>query len=152
MWDLLTTAAIFVTMGIVSYALGYLIYRKVSVAFWAYISVFLPSIPVFVLSVLGASNLVLVSWLSHTIGILIYPVIMAIIDILLIEISLLRFVKPFRFLLPGAFRTAIKIEETIETLEEYHAIPRPIRVQRVYIVGIIAGLVNLIFSLAFNLI
>lgn len=152
MWDLFTILIIFTAMGIVSYALGYLIYRKISVATWAYISAFLPSAPVFVLSLLGASNLILFSWLSHTLGILIYPAVMVIIDILLIEISLLRLVKPFGFILPASFKAAIKVEGIISTLEKYYAIPRPIRVQRVYIVGVMAGLVNLIFSLAFNMI
>ena len=152
MWGLAGTVLILIAMAVVSFGLGYLVYRKVSVAFWAYVSVFLPSAPAFVLSLFGAKNLELVSWLSHTAGVVVFPAMMVVLDVLLIETSLLRFLRPFSGLLPRNIRIMIRIEEALRTLEKHYLMPRPERVQRVYAVGVIAGLVNMIFSLAFNLI
>jgi len=136
--------------AVFSYIACYLIYKRFSVAVWGYISAFIPRIPVTIVTITGGTNLLLFSWLSHTAGILVYPLILAIIDILLLEIALVRVAKPIAFMLPQSLQTAIKVESFLSTLQEYHAVPRPVRVQWVYGAGVIAGIVNLVFILGFG--
>jgi len=131
--------------GLITVALVYLIYRKRSVSLWGWIASFFPDMPVFWLATLGATNLGTVLLFSHTLGIFVFPIFLVIIDILLIEIAWLKYISWLPY--PKYMRTVDKIERIIEKLEKYNAIPRPIRVKRVYVVGVIAGIVHLALNI-----
>lgn len=134
-----------------SFVLCFVIYKRFSVAVWGYVAAYIPRIPVVIVAATGGTNLLLFAWLNHTLGILVYPVILAIIDVLLLEIAFIRVVKPIAFMLPKDLQTVIKIESFLNRLQEYHAIPKPVRVKWVYEAGVIAGIVNLIFLAGFGL-
>jgi hypothetical protein len=138
--------------AVFSYIVVYLVYRKFSVAVWGYVAAYIPRIPVTLIAITGGTNLGLFAWLSHTAGILLYPIILVIADILLLEIALVKIVKPISAFLPKGVQTAVRIESFLSRMQDYHAVPRPVRVQWVYEAGVIAGLINLIFVLAFGLI
>ena len=131
--------------GLITVVIAYLIYRKPSVSVWGWIASFFPDMPIFWLAVLGATGLGNVMLLTHTVGIFIFPIFLVIIDILLIEIAWLRYVSWLPY--PRFMRTVGKFESFIEKLEKYNAIPRPVRVQRVYIMGVLAGAVHLVINL-----
>jgi hypothetical protein len=137
--------------AIFSYIAVYLVYKRFSVAVWAYIAAFIPRIPIAIVSMTGGTNLIGLAWLSHTLGIIVYPMILVIADILLLEIALVRLVKPIAFILPKSVQTAIKAESMLSVLQEYHAVPRPERIQWVYGAGIYAGIINLVFVMGFGL-
>jgi len=136
--------------GIIMVFLGYMIYRRPSICFWAWIAGFMPDLPVLIQTPLGVPvwNLFWVLVLSHTIGIIVFPLILLIIDVLLIEIGLIRYLRPFYLMLPGSFRTAVRFESGIERLQRYSLIPMPERLKSVFVVGMLAGIVHLIINLA----
>jgi hypothetical protein len=133
-----------------SYIACYMIYKRFSVAVWGYIAAFLPSIPVAIVELTGGTNLILFSWLSHTIGVFFYALLLVVADILLLEIALIRIFKPISFALPKGLQTAIKAESFLSRMQDYHAVPRPVRVQWVYGAGVIAGMINLAFVVGFG--
>lgn len=133
-----------------SYIACYMIYRRFSVAVWGYIAAFLPSIPVAIVELSGGTNLTLFSWLSHTVGVFFYALILVVADILLLEIALIRIIKPISFALPKGLQTAIRAESFLSRMQDYHAVPRPERVQWVYGAGIVAGMINLAFVVGFG--
>lgn len=137
--------------AIFSLIVTYAVYRQFVIAVWGYIAAFIPRIPVTLVALTGGTNLLGFAWLSHTAGILIYPVFLTIADILLLEIALIRIVRPISFALPKSVQTAIKMEAFLDRLQDYHAVPRPVRIQAVYGAGVIAGVINLIFVVGFGL-
>lgn len=130
-------------IALVSFLVSLVYYRKTGIAFWGYIGALLPDVPKIILVILGATNLQLVNLASHTIGLLLWPVILVIADVFLIELAFLKVAKPFRRLLPGNLKAALRIERIAETLQGYHAIPRPERVKAVYFAGLAGGIINL---------
>jgi len=125
--------------------ISYVIFRKRAVASWGWFASFFPDMPVFWLVPLGVTGLGNVLILSHTAGIFVFPLLLMIIDILLIELAWLRCICWLPY--PRFMRKVKKIDYWADTLEKYNAIPRPIRVTRVYIVGVMAGLIHLGFNL-----
>ena len=150
--DFLLEFGVAVASAVVSFIVCYLAYGNSTVASWGYIAAFLPRLPVAFIALLGGANLGMFAWFSHTIGIMFYPMFLAIADILLLELAFLRVIKPFSFMLPKGIKAAIRAQGFIESMQKYHAIPRPFRVQSVYVAGIMAGMINLIFVIAFGLI
>lgn len=133
--------------GIISAIIVYFAFNDRAAPLWAFIAAFLPNLPVFILIPFGVSNLGSFLVFSHTIGIAIWPILLVILDIFLVEARILKYVLIFlKFLHIGATKTvekAEKFDRLIERLENYHIIPMPTRLGRVYLVGIIAGIVNL---------
>lgn len=139
-----------VITGIIMVFLGYMIYRRPSICFWGWIAAFMPDLPVLIQTPLGVPVWSL-SWvlvLSHTVGIIVFPIVLLIIDVLLIEIGLIRYLKPFYLMLPNPLRTAVRVENFIERLQGYSFIPMPERLKSVFVVGLLAGIVHLIINLA----
>ncbi len=129
--------------GIITVLIVYFLYRKKGPVVWAWLASFLPDIPVFWLVPLGVTNIGIVLLITHTIGIFIFAALLALLDILLIELSWTRYFPPF----PKVMKIIKKIGSWTETLERYHAVPRPIRVKRVFLVGLLAGAVHLAINL-----
>ena len=143
------TAALF--SAVFSFIICYLAYKRFAVAVWGYIAAFIPRIPVAIVAITGGTNLSVFALLSHTLGVLFYSILLVIADILLLEIALIKIVRPISFALPRGLQTAIKAESFLSRLQDYHAVPRPVRVQYVYCAGVIAGMVSLIFFMGFGL-
>lgn len=135
-----------VIIALAAAATVYLRYRKASVAVWGFVGSLFVDAPMILLAPLGATSLFNVSLITHSLGIIIFPIILVIIDILLIEFRLLKYLKPVYGLLPSTLKTAVRIEMQVEKLQNYHAIPGPERIQSVFVAGVLAGAVNLIIS------
>lgn len=150
-WNILIEILVLMFSAVFSFIVCYLVYKRFSVAVWGYVATYIHRVPVAIVAITGGTNLSLFALLNHTLGILIYPVILAVIDILLLEIAFIRFIKPISFILPKGLQTVIKIESFLSVLQEYHAIPRPERVKWVYGAGVIAGIINLMFIAGFGL-
>jgi hypothetical protein len=149
---LLAEVMVVLFSAIFSYIACYMVYKRFSVAVWGYIAAFVPRIPVAIVAATGGTNLMLFSWLSHTVGVFVYAIFLAVADILLLEIAFIRVIRPISFALPKSLQTAVKAESMLSRLQDYHAVPRPERVQWVYGAAVIAGMINLVFVLAFGLI
>jgi len=136
--------------AIFSYIACYLIYNRFSVAVWGLVAAFLPRIPVAIVGLTGGTNLLVFAWLSHTVGVILYSLLLVIADILLLEIALIKIVRPISFIMPKGLQTAIKAESMLSRLQEYHAVPRPVRLQWVFGAGMFAGIINLVFVVGFG--
>ncbi len=138
-----------VITGIIMVFLGYMMYRRPSIALWGWMAGFMPDLPVLIQTPLGVPvwNLFWVMVLSHTLGIIVFTTVLLIIDVLLIEIGLIRYLKPLYLFLPGPLRTAVRLENLIERLQGYSLIPMPERLKSVFVVGMLAGIVHLIINL-----
>jgi hypothetical protein len=133
--------------GFIIGLIAYLIYKKASISIWGYMSGFLSDLPVFLLSPFGVTNLQNLLFLSHTVGIFVSPIILIILDIVLIGMNFLRRLKPFYLILPNSLKAAIRIENVVEKLQKYNAIPKPVRVKRIYFIGVVGGIVHLLVNL-----
>ena len=131
--------------GIVTVVLCLVIFRKKSLGVWGWIASFFPDMPLFTLAFFGATNLGNVLLFSHTAGVLIFPIFLVLIDVLLIEIGWLKYISWMPY--PKYMKNVRRVESIVEKLEKYNAIPRPARVKRVYLVGILAGVVHLTINL-----
>ena len=136
-----------VIIGFVAAVIAYVIYRRKTIAVWAYLAAFFPDLPILVLKPLGAAGLDNTLLLTHTIGLFVFPIILVIVDILLIELKMISLLKPLGPILPKNIKKALRIERLIERFQDYGAIPSPIRVSTVYIVGVMAGLIHLVINL-----
>lgn len=130
--------------AIVTYCVAYARYRKTSAAFWGYISVWCLEISIFLLVITGAKNIAGFDLFIHTLGVPVLAVLLLIADVLLIELTLIGFLKPLRFMLPKRFSSAVKIYDTIKSLQKYHAIPEPERLKTVFVVSILGGFIAFI--------
>jgi hypothetical protein len=122
--------------------LMYAAYRRTKAAFWGYVSVWLLEIPMFLVVITGAQTLAGFDIFMHTFGIVIMAGLLVIIDILLIEISLLGFLKPFSAFLPNKIRKSLGIYSLTKNLQKHYLIPRPERVEVVFIAGILGGIIS----------
>ena len=125
------------------------LHRRYSLALWAYIAAFLPDWPLF-LQLAGVQSLDTLFFLSHTAGIFVHPLLLIVLDIFLIEASLLQYLKPVRNVLPKWLKKVLKAEEVLERFQRYHTIPLPERLGRVYMAGLLGGIVHLAVYLAFG--
>jgi hypothetical protein len=138
--------------GLITAFLLYIVYRKHSVFIWGFFSGFLPDLPFIFLTPFGVTNLSLLLFFSHTTGVFLFPLILVLIDIILIEFKFIKYLRPIKFILPKSLKTAIKIEKMIEKLQQYGLVPKPIRVKRVYLAGVIAGVIHLTINIIFGVV
>jgi hypothetical protein len=130
--------------AIATYVISYVIYRKTSVAFWGYVFVWFNELPMFILFITSGKELTLFDIFTHTLAMPILAVILVIADILLIELALIGVLRPIKFLLPKSIASSFKIFDIVKTLQKYHAIPKPERVQSVFFVSLLGGLISLV--------
>jgi uncharacterized membrane protein YbaN (DUF454 family) len=130
-------------IGMAGFFVSLVYYRKTGIAFWGYMGALLPDMPTAVLLILGATSIQNVQLASHTIGLLFWPVLLVVADVLLIEAAMLKAIKPFAKLLPKGIRSAFRIQKIVESLQKHHAIPRPERVRAVYFAALAGGIINL---------
>ncbi len=138
--------------GFITAAVGVLLYRRIRMSFWGFLGGIAADWPKYFLGLLGATNIHNVLLFTHTAGIFLFPVILVILDILFLEIAMIKYLRPFYILLPNGLRSAIKFEEIINRLQHYSTLPRPIRIGRAYLIGVIGGVINLVISFALGVI
>lgn len=143
------TAASVLT-GLLTAILAYVLYRKVAVSLWGYISGFLADLPFFLLAPLGVTNLYNLLLLSHTTGIFLLPLLTVLLDLVLMGLGYLKPLRPFRPFLPKSLKLALKAEKIVGRLQQYRAVPQPVRVARVYAIGVAAGMIHLGVNLFFG--
>ncbi|MBM3304042.1 MAG: hypothetical protein FJY76_03015 [Candidatus Aenigmarchaeota archaeon] len=129
--------------ALVAYALTYAHYRRTSAAFWSYASVWLFEIAPFIAFITGAQNTQFFDLFMHAFGVPVIAALLVVADILLIELSLVAALRPLSFVLPKQISALLKVEDTIKTLQKYHALPKPERLEAVFAAAVIGGLVNL---------
>lgn len=127
--------------GAVTAILAYVIYRGKAESLWGWMASFFFDLPFLWLVPLGVTNIGNLMILTHTAGILIFPVFIVMIDIILINLAILKYFTWLPF--PKSLKNIKKINDIVERLNKYNAIPTPIRIERVYLVGILAGIVHL---------
>jgi len=93
MLDLVVRFLVVLLAALIAYTLTYLHYRRTSAAFWAYISVWLLEASTFVAVITGAQNLQFFDLFTHAFGIPVIAALLAIADILLMEMALVGALK-----------------------------------------------------------
>lgn len=143
-------ARVVIASAFVAAVLAYLIFRKREIALWAYLAAFIPRAILTIVFLTGASNLRILAWLSHTAGAFIYPMLLAMGNILLVEVALAKRVKR-ESSLPLDVRRAVKIERFLGRLQDRKLLPSAVSVKHLYLACVLAGLINLVFVLGFGL-
>ncbi|MBI4176682.1 MAG: hypothetical protein HY518_05735 [Candidatus Aenigmarchaeota archaeon] len=128
-------------IGVFSSLVIYGIYRNAGPALWAYLAAWLPDLPKFGLF-FGATNIDTILLVTHTFGVVILPAILIVIDIFMIELRMAKYLAPLAAF-SKTLREILMIERVIGRLQRYHAIPRPIRVARLYMISVIVGVMHL---------
>jgi hypothetical protein len=134
--------------GVITCAVTYLIYRRSSAIFWGYIAVWPLEAPTFAAVISGAQNIQHFDLFMHAFGIPVIAALLVIADILLIELSLVGFLKPVASLLPKEARKALSLDAAVKKLQRYHVMPRTDKVERVFAAACVAGIVELVVLFA----
>ena len=127
--------------AVVASLLVFILFRKKALIGWTVLASFLPDLPVFWLTPLGVKNLGNLLLVTHTVGIVLYPLIMVLADILLIELAWMKYLSFLPY--PRWLKTAGKLSRLAGKAQKYNAIPRPARIRLVYSSGVIAGAIHL---------
>ena len=142
--DYFTSLAVSILIGLLASSISIVVFRKKYIGVWAFFGGVAPDWPRIFLTPLGSTNLDTLLWATHTAGIFIFPVLLVLIDIPLMEIEFAKYIKPFNSLLPDTMKKVIRTEKTIEKLQKYKILPKPTRVGLVYLAAVFAGLVHLV--------
>jgi len=129
--------------AVITYAVTYAYYGRASPAFWGYISVWLLEVSQFFAVITGAQNLQFFDLFTHAFGIPVMAALLVIADILLMEIALVGALRPLKFVLPKQISALLRVDGAIKTLQKYHALPKPERVEAVFAAAVIGGLINI---------
>lgn len=135
-----------ILIGLVSGAVVILVFRRVYIGFWAFIAGIAPDWPRIFLTPLGLTNMENLLLVTHTAGLFIFPLLLVLIDIPLMEIGFFKFLKPFNNYLPENIKSILKTETLVERLQKYKILPRPARIKFVYLAGMFAGLVHILIN------
>ncbi|MBU0898626.1 MAG: hypothetical protein ABIH55_03150 [Nanoarchaeota archaeon] len=133
--------AVSIAGGAITAILAYVIYRSKAESLWGWIASFFFDLPVLWLVPLGVTNIGNLMIVTHTAGILVFPIFLVMIDIILINLAILKHFSWLPF--PKSFSNINKINKIVETLKKYNTIPIPVRVERVYVIGALAGIIHL---------
>ncbi len=133
-------------IGILTGSIALFAFRRYHIGLWAFLAGVALDWPRIFLTPLGTTNIDSLLWITHTIGIFIFPILLVIADILLIEIGLIKHLRPFHNFLPKQLKTAIKVERFIERMQKYNMLPTPEKIQLVYLTGVMAGLIHLLIN------
>ncbi|MFH1445347.1 MAG: hypothetical protein ABIF08_02600 [Nanoarchaeota archaeon] len=134
-----------IVSGLLTVLVTYTIYKNKSVPLWGWMASFFPDIPMLWFAPLGVTNLENLMLVTHTVGVLIFPIFLVIIDVVLINLALL---KHFTWLPhPASLKNVEKVNYIVERLKRYNAIPKPVRIERVYVAGVLAGIIHLAINI-----
>jgi hypothetical protein len=123
--------------------IAYVLYRRKSAALWGHLSVWVMWFPMLIILMTGTKNTLVLDLLINTLGIPVMAALLAIADILLMEIA---FVIKFRLiirLLGNNFSNHLRVAGFISSLQKHNIIPKHEGMRVVFIVSVIGGLVNL---------
>lgn len=137
--------AVSIVIGLISASFAYFLYRRHSVMLWGYTAGVLPDFP-HALNFIGVTNTYNLLVITHVFGVFIFTAFLVVLDILLIELSLLRYFSPLKPLLKP-LKPLFIAEDIAEKLQKYNAIPRPERLERVYVVAVVAIIIHLSINL-----
>ena len=143
-------AGVIIASAIFAASISYNIFRESRVALWSYLAAFIPRAIIVLVSLTGATNLYILTWLSHTAGIFVYPLLLSMANILLYEVTLAN-IATRKSSLPIHASHAKKIQNFLSSLQSRKLIPNYAEVKHVYIGGVLAGTINLVFVYAFGL-
>ncbi len=129
-------------IGFLSAGILVAIFKRTYIGFWAFLGGIAPDWPRIFLTPLGSTNLEGLLWATHTIGLFIFPILLVLVDIPLMEIGFVRYLKPFNSVLPEQIRSIIHTETMLEKLQKYKVLPRPARLKYVYLAAVFAGLLH----------
>jgi hypothetical protein len=99
-------------------------------------------VPLFVVLLAGARNTAGIDIFMHSLGVPLMAGLLAIADILLIELALVGMLKPIKFLLPSKLSKLFKVYDIIKTMQKYHYLPKPERVVSVFVACITGGIIS----------
>jgi hypothetical protein len=137
-----------IAIGVISAAATYIIYRKSSAVFWGYIAVWPLEFPAAAAAITGAQNLQHFDLFMHAFGIPVFAGLLVICDILLIELSLVAVLQPVKALLPKNLNKLLGVHNAIKSLQKWHVLPNPERVEIVLVSSVLAGIIELAVLLA----
>jgi hypothetical protein len=129
--------------GVLACAATYAAYRRPNALLWGYLSVWILEIPAWAAMATAAQNLQHFDLFMHAFGIPVVACLLVIADILLIELSLVGFLRPVSFLLPKSISRLVGIERCVRRLQKYHIIPHTVRVEVVFGAAILGGIIEL---------
>ena len=136
-----------ILIGLASSLIVVLIFRRVYIGFWAFLAGISPDWPRIFLSPLGSTNMENLLLVTHTAGIFIFPLLLVLIDIPLMEIGFFKYLKPFNNYLPENLKSVLRTESLVERLQKYKILPRPARIKFVYLAGVFAGLFHILINI-----
>ena len=140
-----STFLVTILIGIMSASFAYFLYRKHSVILWGYVAGILPDFPHW-LGFLGVMNTGTLLIITHVFGVFIFTIFLIIVDILLVELSLLKYLSPLAPLLKP-MKPLFIAQRVAEKLERYNAIPRPERLEIVYVVSVVSIIIHISVNL-----
>ena len=138
-------------VGIFAGVISHILFKRDRLTVWAFIAGIAPEWPNIFLAPLGVTGLENLLFLTHTAGIFLFPVILVIIDITLIELGMTSILKPFNSYLPDKLKSLIKLEYWVEKFEKKGILPTPARISSVYLIGVFAGTLNIGIDLLLKL-
>ena len=131
-----------------AYAVAFLLTRRIHISFWSFFGAFLYDWPK-VLLLFGVQNIGSLLFFNYTVGIVIIPFFLVLLNFVFLQLNM--FVKlKFLFRLihrkRGPFNTikiALAANNIIRSLQKYSILPKHDETRKVYMAGVIAGLVRL---------
>lgn len=137
-------------IGLFAGVITYIFFRKQHLTFWAFLAGIAPDWPRIFLSPLGVTNLENLLFLTHTVGILLFPLALVIVDITLIELGMTSLLRPFNSYLPKKIQSLVNLEKSVASLEKKGFIPMPTKIRLVYLIGVLAGGLKLVLDFAIS--
>lgn len=135
-----------IVSGGISLVVVYAFYRKVSLSVWAWIDSLAIGAPSLTIPIASVESLYGFLLLAYLFAFLVLPVLVAVANILLIQLDLAR---RFSWLpWPKIMDTIRKADRIITALEKGKAIPRPSGVKRLFYVSMLCAAVHLAVFLA----
>jgi len=139
--------AIFASAAL-AYAVTFVLTKRIHISFWSFFGTFLYEWPK-VLLLFGVQNIGTLLLFNYTVGVAIIPFSLVLLNFVFLQLNM--FVKmKFLFRLihrkRGLFNTmklAIVANDAIRSLQKYNILPRRDETRKVYLAGVVAGLVRL---------
>lgn len=131
-----------------AYAATFILTRRIHISFWAFFGTFLYEWPK-ILLLFGVQNLETLMFFNYTAGIVLIPFLLVALNFIFIQLNLflrLRFVLKLIHRKKGlvnTMRIALLASDSIRFLQKHNILPRQEEARRVYLAGVVAGLVRL---------
>ncbi len=140
-------AAVFASAAL-AYAATFILTRRVHISFWSFFGTFLYEWPK-ILLLFGVSNLETLLLFNYTAGVVLIPLLLVALNFIFIQLNLfirMRFILKLIHRKKGLINTmriALLASDGIRFLQKHNVLPKQGEAKRVYLAGVIAGLVRL---------